>query len=207
MNTPEEELLTYIAVEPAKAGLIQSTSKSQITSGDIGGSRNLDKVRDLLFGTQIRDFEKKFNRLEERIVKECANLQDDTRKRLETLETYIKHEFDSLSEGLKTEQAERDEAVKNIAQEHKNTSTFLEKKIIQLDEQTNQKQRAIRQQILEQSKSLDDEMRQKYEAILSMFEQEIQEIRTDKTDRSTLAALFSQMAMQLDHEVEIPISE
>jgi uncharacterized membrane-anchored protein YhcB (DUF1043 family) len=132
-------------------------------------------------------------------------LQDDTRKRLETLETYIKHEFDSLSEGLKTEQAERDEAVKNIAQEHKIQAHFGEK-IIQLDEQTNQKQRAIRQQILEQSKSLDDEMRQKYEAILSMFEQEIQEIRTDKTDRSTLAALFRRWLCNWTMKLRFPLA-
>lgn len=207
MNTPEEERITYIEVEPAKAGSIQGIDKSQSASSDIGGSGNLNKVRDILFGTQMRDFEKRFNRLEERLVKECANLRDDTKKRLESLEMYIKQEVDGLNERLKTERSERDEAVKKLAEEHKNKTTSLEKKIAQLDEQTTQKQRVLRQQILEQSKSLDDEMRQKSEAILSMFEREVKEIRTDKTDRSTLAALFTQLAMQLNNEFEITINE
>lgn len=258
MNIPEQDNITYIAVEPAKVGVAQGTSKSQLAMGDIGGSGNLDKVRDLLFGTQVRDFEKRFNRLEERLVKECANLRDDTIKRLDSIETYVQNEIESLAEGLKTEQAERDEAVqglaqnikdttktlendtkkrldsvenyshnevsslndrlkieqaergealKELAQNIKDTTKLLEKKITQLDEQTNQKQRELRQQILDQSKSLDDDLRQKHEAILSLLEQEVQELNNDKTDRATLAALFTQLALQLNNDFEISGNE
>lgn len=199
MNTPEEEHITYIAVEPAKAGRIPGMNNSQLATADMGGSGNLDKVRELLFGNQVKDFDKRFNRLEERLVKECDRLRDDTRKRLDSLETYIHNEVESLTEGLKAEQAQRDEAVKEMDQNLKDTTKSLEKKIGQLDEQSNQKQRELRQQILDQSKSLDDEMRQKYEAILSVVEREVQELRSDKTDRSTLATLFTQLAMQLNN--------
>ena len=48
--------------------------------GVAGG--NLDKVRDLLFGGQMRDFDRRFARLEERLIKETADLNDDVRKRL-----------------------------------------------------------------------------------------------------------------------------
>src|SRR6187551_111575 len=41
------------------------------TEGVAGG--NLDKVRDLLFGGQMRDYDRKFARLEERLVKETAD--------------------------------------------------------------------------------------------------------------------------------------
>jgi DNA anti-recombination protein RmuC len=194
MNTPEERI-TYIAVEPAKAGQVPSINNSQLANNDLGGSGNLDKVRDLLFGNQVRDFEKRFSRLEERLVKESSTLRDDLKKRLDSLETYVMQEVESLNENIKAEQIERDEAVKEIEQNYKDITKSLEKKITQLDEQSNQKQRELRQQILDQSKGLDDEMRQKYEAILSVIERETQEIRNDKTNRSTLAALFTQMAM------------
>ena len=258
MNLPEQENITYVAVEPAKVGVAQGTSKSQLAIGEIGGSGNLDKVRDLLFGTQVRDFEKRFNRLEERLVKECANLRDDTLKCLDSIETYVQKEFESLTEGLKTEQTERDGAVQELAQNFKDTTKSLEnetkkrlesvqtysqtevlslndrlkneqsergealkelvqnikdvtksleKKITQLDEQTTQKQRELRQQILDQSKSLDDDLRQKHESILSFVEQEVQEISNDKTDRSTLAALFTQLALQLNNDFEISGNE
>ena len=207
MNTPDEERITYSAVEPAKAGLMQSTNKSQLAGGDIGGSGNLDKVRDILFGNQMRDYEKRFTRLEDRLVKECVNLRSETRKSLESLEMYIKNEVESLTESLKNQQVEQEQAVEGLAQDLKETTKSLEKKIAQLDEQTTQKQRDLRQQILDQSKSLNDEMRQKYEAILSLVQREIGQLSYEKTDRSTLAALFTQLAMQLNNEFEIPGNE
>lgn len=207
MNTPDEEHITYIAVEPAKAGAIQGMNKPQLSSSDMGGSANLEKVRDLLFGNQVRDFDKRFNRLEERLSKECVNLREDTKKRLDSLETYFKQEVESLTDGLRGEQSTRDESLKELAQNLQDTTKTLEKKIAQLDEQTNQKQREIRQQILDQSKRLDDEIRQKYETLLSVVERETQELRIDKTDRSTLSALFTQLAMQLNSEFEMPRNE
>ena len=105
MNTPEEEQITYIAVEPAKSSRIQSINTSQLVAGD-PSSGNLDKVRDLLFGNQVRDLDKKFNRLEERLSKECDKLREDTKKRLDSLEIYIKQEVESLAVQVVSAQAE-----------------------------------------------------------------------------------------------------
>ena len=204
MNNPEDEHITYIAVEPSKSGPMQGINKSQLSAADLAGGGNLDKVRDILFGGQMRDYEKRFNRLEDRLVKECSSIRDDIKKRLDSLEMYVKQEVESLNEGLTTEQSQRDDATKEVSQELRDSTKSLEKKIGQLDEQSNQRQRELRQQILEQSKSLDDDMRQKYESILSVIDREVQELRTDKTDRSTLAALLTQVAMQLNNEFEIP---
>lgn len=204
MNNPEDDRISYIAVEPSKANLLQGLSKSQLNGADLTGGGNLDKVRDILFGGQMRDYEKRFNRLEDRLIKECSSIREDIKKRLDSLEMYIKQEVEVLNEGLKAEQSQRDETTREIAQELKDTTKSLEKRIGQLDEQSNQKQRELRQQILEQSKSLDDDMRQKYESILAVIEREVQELRSDKTDRSTLAALLTQVAMRLNNEFDVP---
>lgn len=204
MNNPEDEHISYIAVEQSKANLLQGLNSSQMAGADLSGGGNLDKVRDILFGGQMRDYEKRFNRLEDRLIKECSNIREDIKKRLDSLETYIMQEVEALNEGLKAEQSQRDETSKEIAQELKDTTKSLEKKIGQLDEQTSQKQRELRQQILDQSKNLDDDMRQRYESILAVIEREVQELRSDKTDRSTLAALFTQVAMRLNNEFDMP---
>ena len=204
MNTPEEETVTYVMVESQKAGQNQSGNKAQLAVADAAGSGNLDKVRDILFGNQVREQEKRFARLEERLVKECTNLRDETRERLESLEMYIQKEVESLTARLKTEQAERDTAVQELAQEIKDITKSLEKKIAQLEEQSTQSQRDLRQQILDQSKSLSDVIRQKYEEASAALEREAQELRIDKTDRSTLASLFTEMAMRLNQDFHIP---
>ncbi|MBE9190753.1 hypothetical protein IQ230_10380 [Gloeocapsopsis crepidinum LEGE 06123] len=49
----------------------------------------------------------------------------------------------------------------------------------------------MRQQILEQSKCFDDEMRQKSEQNINLVEKGIQDVRTKKIDRTTLANLLT----------------
>ena len=189
MNPSEAESTSYMTVEQPPAGI----------SGDLtAGSGNLDKIRDILFGNQIREYDKRFTRIEERLVQECVNLRDETRKRLESLELFIQQEVESLAERLKKQQAEQDTAVRELAWEQRNTTNSLEKKLAQLDEQTAQSDRDLRQQIRDQSKNLDSEIRQKYAEILALLERESQELRSDKTDRSALATLFAEIAMRLN---------
>ena len=198
MNPSEAESTSYMTVEQPQAG-IKSVNQAQLNSGDIAASSgNLEKIRDILFGNQIREYDKRFTRIEERLVQECVNLRDETRKRLESLELFIQQEVESLAERLKKQQAEQDAAVRELAWEQRNTTNSLEKKLAQLDEQTAQSDRELRQQIRDQSKNLDSEIRQKYAEILALLERESQELRSDKTDRSALATLFAEIAMRLN---------
>src|SRR5947209_6262346 len=41
-----------------------------------GGAGNVDKIRDILFGTQMRDYDSRFARLEETLVKENAEIRE-----------------------------------------------------------------------------------------------------------------------------------
>ncbi|WP_414582846.1 hypothetical protein [Scytonema sp. PCC 10023] len=204
MNPPEGEHSNHSMVEPPQAGSNQNTNiplfHSTDSSTDMGESHSLAKVRDILFGNQMREVERRFTRLEERLVKESADLRDETRKRLDSLETYIKKEVESIADRLKNEQVERGKAVKAVAEENKNITMSLEKRIAQFEEETANSQREVREQILNQSKSLQDDIRQKYEEIVALVQQESQELRIAKTDRSSLAALFSELAIRLNSQ-------
>ena len=173
-------------------------------SATIDQSNNLGKVRDILFGSHMRDYEKRFTRLEERLVKVSTDLKDDVRRRFDALETYVKQELSLLTDQIKTEQNQRTETLSALARELKEASGQLDKKIAQLDEQTTKNQRDLRQQLLEQSKTLNDSMQQRYEEISAVIDQAVQELRTDKTDRGTLADLFTEVALRLNNEFTIP---
>jgi hypothetical protein len=41
---------------------------------------NLDQIRDILFGVQSRDLEKRIVRLEERLAKDTTDLRDDIKR-------------------------------------------------------------------------------------------------------------------------------
>jgi gas vesicle protein len=71
----------------------------------------------------------------------------------------------------------------------------------------NTSERQLREQILDQSKNIADEIRQKHEAITASLERATSELRDEKTDRAALASLFMEVAMRLNNEFKIPGAE
>lgn len=186
----------------AGADGIKSQGGAKAQSGE-----SLDKVRDILFGSQAREYEKRFTRLEERLLKEASDLRDELRKRFDSLEVYTRKEVESLAARLKTEHEQRAESAKEISRELKETSRTFEKKTGQLDEQLTISQRELRQQILDQSKSISEEIRKRHEAMAATLERATAELRDEKTDRAALASLFMEVAMRLNNEFKIPDAE
>ncbi len=187
-------------VDAVQLGSVQNHYKSGLSNQDALEINSLDKVRDILFGNQMREVEKRFARLEERLINESVSLREETKKRLDTIENYLKQEVESLSERLKSEQGSRNEALQALTEDSKKITTALEKKLTQFDEQTSNSQREMREQILDQSKKLQDDIRQKYEEMLTLLQRESEELRNAKTDRSTLASLFSELAIRLSSQ-------
>ena len=142
-----------------EAGQPQIDGSGSDSLAEVG---NIDKIREILFGVQMRGYEKRFSRLEERMLKESTDLRDDTRKRFEALEAFVKSEFEALSERLQTEQRTRDESIQTLSRELQGADQALERKLTQFDEQTTRGLRELRQQILEQSKNMSEEIRQKH---------------------------------------------
>ncbi len=170
-----------------------------------GGS--IDKVRDLLFGSQLRELDRRFARLEERLAKETSQLRDDMQVRLEALETYARQETDSLADQLRAEHQNFVDAHGSLARELSETAKQLERRTTAVDEQSAKGQRELRQQLLEQHQRLSEDLRRRSDELLATVTREAQALRTDKTDRSALAALLNEMAMRLTDELRAADAE
>ncbi len=162
------------------------------------GAGNIEKIRDILFGSQMRDYEKRFARLEDRMQKEVNGLKDDLRKHFETLESFIKRELELVNERLQKEQNDRYAAAKELSQELKETSTGLERRIVETEDLINRKVRDLHDQLLAQSKNLSDDIHQRCQTISVALEKEAQELREDKVDRANLSELLMEMALRVN---------
>jgi hypothetical protein len=80
----------------------------------------------------------------------------------------------------------------------------MDRKTGQLDDQGARAQRELRQQLLDQSKSLSEEIQTHHKELSAALDQAVQQLRTDKTDRASLAALFMEASMRLNNEFKIP---
>jgi hypothetical protein len=173
-------------------------------NGDVREGANVDKIRDILFGSQMRDYDKRFVRLEERLAKAADALRDDLKKRFDSLESFVQQEVESLHQRLKTEKSERVDALKELTRESRDSSKSLENRLSQLDEHLAAAQGDLRSRILDQSKTLLAEIRKTHGDMETALEREAETLRNEKTDRATLADLLTEMALRLKDELELP---
>jgi DNA repair exonuclease SbcCD ATPase subunit len=172
-----------------------------------GGAANLEKVRDLLFGGQMRDYDRRFASLEERLVRETGDLREDVKKRLAAIEQLLTREIDALSERLKSEQEDRSSAVTDLSRQLDDTARTFEKKTSQLDDQMSRGLREVRQQLHDQHQQLSDDLKRQADQILERLARASHQLQSDKTDRASLAALLTEMAMRLTDDFRLPTAE
>jgi len=181
-----------------------NTEDKNIANGEIREGANVDKIRDILFGSQMRDYEKRFARLEERLAKASDALRDDLKKRFDSLESFVQQEMEALGQRLKTEKTERADTLKELTRETRDSSKNLEKKLSQLEEQLSSAQGDLRTRILDQSKALGNEIRKAQTEMEAALEREAEALRHEKTDRETLGDMFSELGLRLKGELELP---
>ena len=174
---------------------------------DPTGGASIDKVRDILFGGQMREFERRFTRLEERLLKETTDLKAHLKSRLDALESFSKKESESLADQIRAEKDARVEAVNGLSRELKDTAKTFERRATAADDQQAKGQRELRQQILEQGQKLSDEIRKRTDEMLAALNREAQQLRADKMDRANLAALLTEMALRLTGDFQLPDGE
>ena len=195
-NEPRSAALDVATEEPARAHVADPSSGA-----------NLDKVRDILFGGPLREVDRRFARLEERLAKDTSELRAEMRQRLEALESYLKSEVESIAATIRAEREGRGDAIAAVAGELRETGRGFERRAAALDEQMTTGQRELRQLMLDQYHRLSEDTRQKMEDVLATIARESQELRADKTDRRALAALLTEMAMRLTNEFRLPGAE
>jgi hypothetical protein len=95
MNTPNSQVKKNTP-ERADADDSGATTGKEAALPEAAG--NVDKIRDILFGSQMRDYEKKFARVEERPARETGELREEIRRRFASLEAYMKNELTALAD-------------------------------------------------------------------------------------------------------------
>jgi len=173
-------------------------------NGAIDESGNVDRIREIIFGSQMRDYDSRFQKLEERLAREAGELRGDLQRQLQALETFMRGEGESMSNRLKAEQAERGQAFEQLTRGLAETARGLELKISNLDSQATQDIRDLRERLLEQSKALSNELKERHEQVTSHLERETGQIRDAMTGREALAEMLSEVALRLKKEFRVP---
>lgn len=182
--------------------------KNEIASVDaaapangLAASGNLERTREILFGPNLRDIEKRFVRLEERVTREIGEAREEFRRRLEQFETHFKSEIESLNGHVGAEREERSRQLKQSIADRTTADSALEEKLSQLIESSGRATRDLTTHTREQHRMLAEELQHKFDTLTSHLARESSALREDKTDRHALADMLGEIAMRLRGDV------
>src|SRR5262249_36104878 len=167
------------------------------TTADESGAASLDKVRDILFGAQARDTDRRFTRLEDVIARETAELKDAVRRRLGALEEQVQQEFESLAQRRKNGMEARGDADPGLSRELRDRAEAGDRKVSLIDDQVGRVQRELRQQLLEAQQTIRDEIQRHAQEHASRLTRESTLLRNDKLDRAEFAAMLTELALRM----------
>jgi vacuolar-type H+-ATPase subunit I/STV1 len=166
-----------------------------------GGEVSVDKIRDLLFGNQMQDYDRRFSNLEERVLQRFKDTEAETARNLGAFESNAKKQVDSLAGQFREEKDQRADADKEIERMLREQNQALEKRVRSMSDQLNQLDRDMADRLTRESQLLREEIKQKNTDVQLTIERMFAELSNVKTDRTLLASLFVEVAKCLNQDV------
>jgi predicted nucleic acid-binding Zn-ribbon protein len=163
---------------------------------------SLDKVRDILFGGQMRAVESRLQGLEARLLQGQESIRTDFTKQVTALDAALQKEVQSLVERLAAERTRRTEELKSLSVEIKEALRALEKRHASLEESSGMADADLREGILQHSKAVTAEIARVSERLGTELTRSAQELRAEKLNITALAGLFGDMASRLTAEAK-----
>jgi hypothetical protein len=182
-------------------------SGTELSTADGVGGSNIDQLREIIFGGQLREYERRFARMEARLAKELADVREEVRARCTALEKHVRDEVESMTVEFRAAQQSRAAEERRLSQSIVDTAKGAEDRIGALTELVTRENRDLRVQLRDQTKAITDDVQRRYAELLALVERDAAELRDGKANRTDLSALFMEVALRLRGESVIPESE
>lgn len=93
---------------------VEIVDKAPVVAGIEAGDHKMDQIRELMFGSVVRDFDRRIQEVSERMESELARLANDYEKRVATLEARLDPQIEKLGVQLRQESASRTSALDDV---------------------------------------------------------------------------------------------
>ena len=170
----------------------------------VGDPDQVDKIRDILFGGQMRTFEQRFGQFDERIGQETSRLRDEMNQRNSAIEALLRKELSSLGERLQQERSSRDDALAALSDRLDQRITGLDAHLDALNERVAREFSEIRGQLHSQQQELSSQLQQRTDELEQALRRSSETLDDVKLGRSDLAALFTEVSLRLNRELTLP---
>lgn len=165
---------------------------------------NVDQIREILFGGQMRDYDRRFSDLEERLQRDLDRFRQDQHKRLEAIEQLIRDESESSAQALKRLDAELRKQASSHGEQLKASEAALRGELAELASQLEDTARQLRERLLKLGQETADGLQQQSDDFNRNLSSAANELREAKVAREELAGFFTEMALRLKRDFDLP---
>jgi hypothetical protein len=161
----------------------------------------VDKIRELLFGNQMQDYDRRFSLMEERFQQKLRDMDAESARNLAALESSMKKQLESIAGQVRQEQELRTEGDKELGRGLREQIQAIDKRLGQLSDQLATLEREFTERLGHETQPLRDDIRRRNDEMRATTERMFSELGNVKTDRNLLAGLFVEIARCLNQDM------
>jgi hypothetical protein len=165
---------------------------------------NVDQIREILFGGQMRDYDHRFGQLERKMEAEFTRVSKDVGRQISALETYVRKELEKLTGKQLQEKKDRMDGLKTVEARMAKISEELDGRIASLHDQMTVENREISEEMRKNRQELLSDMTELIGEVTDLIHKESKELDELKVSRAEIAGLFSEVAMRLNKDFDLP---
>ena len=175
-----------------------SNEKKQPISTQKDSNVAVDKIRDILFGSQMDSYEQHFQRLEEMIVAEVRKSADGVNTQLKTLETSINQRIEKTEQTLELEKKQRVEAFNTVNTAQQQSFQQLQDQLQKLEHVSSTDMESIKVSIEQQVQSLSSQTLSLRDELSQSLNDETRRLDKETVNRQQLADMLAKLSQQLN---------
>lgn len=164
----------------------------------------MEKVRTLLFGAQMREYDRRFAELSKRMDGELERLREEQGARIARLEAFVRGGLERLTTQHHQERQERIAAHQALSDRLEGLERELGRRIEALDARLCGELLEIRGALQGHADEHADALHRTHRSLSEALEKECLRLQEEKTGRDELAQFFSELALRLNRELELP---
>lgn len=157
---------------------------------------SVDKIREIIFGSNMQEYEARFKQLEDRLTKEMTRVTSESSEQLSKVQKTLVSDVEALRNDLGAEEGARQSLDHSVSHDLAQIQQQLQNQVGDTEAEFNQQLVALRKQLDEQVAGLQstlDDMNKRLEAKLEQLGQQ-------KASRKQLADGLMALAQQIHDE-------
>ncbi len=166
---------------------------------------NIDQIRDIIFGAQIREYETRFGKLESDI----SLLQQEMRSHVEQLKinfaSELKAGFENLEKKLKLFNLNNEEEAADLRLSVDRLNRKLSNSVQSLDEELDSQTKSIREEASQTKVQFEEEVLALRDLVLEEIEHRFSKLKQNKVSKDDMAETLFALGMQLKEKEFIPM--